>query len=145
PGLHRGPASHRSLLHAVPRARIADPRLSDHPMDDPRSYLPARVHTRPADPMNAIHLHESPDLPAIPVSERLAHPRDLAPAGDRPDARIFLLDPAGIAIAHAALWWRETPPLEGEITGSIGGFDATDEMSAVSLLHAAIARLRTMA
>lgn len=95
--------------------------------------------------MNAIHFHEGPDLPGIPVSERLAHPRDLAPAGDRPDARIFLLDPAGIAIAHAALWWRETPPLEGEITGTIGGFDATDEMSAISLLHAAIARLRTMA
>ena len=54
----------------------------------------------------------------------------MAAAGERPDARVYLTNEDGRIIAHAALWWSETPVHEGERIGAIGGFAALDEEAA---------------
>ncbi len=92
--------------------------------------------------MNPLHFHKGSDVPSLARAEKLADPAKLAPPGENPDARLFVLDPAGEAIAHAALWWTDSPSLDGRRTGAIGGFDAIDETAAKTLLHAATDHLR---
>ena len=60
---------------------------------------------------------------------------------DQPDARVCLTDAAGTAVAHAALWWRDTPERDGARLGCIGGFAAMDGTVACRLLDGAVAAL----
>lgn len=68
----------------------------------------------------------------------------LAPASERPDARVVFRSSEGEMIGHVALWWRETPKLEGEHIGAIGGFHATNSNVAVALLNEASSKLRNV-
>lgn len=62
--------------------------------------------------------------------------------GEMMDARVCLCDEAGDVVAWAALWWRETPELDGRRVGAVGGFGARDGAAAVTLLEAAVERLQ---
>lgn len=66
----------------------------------------------------------------------------LAPAAERPDARIVLIDSGGGVIGQTALWWRDTPVFEHENIGVVGGFAANDLTAARCLLNGAVNRLR---
>lgn len=66
----------------------------------------------------------------------------LAADSERPDARIVLSESSGSLVGHAALWWRETPELDGARVGAIGGFTAQDGESARAVLAAAEEKLR---
>jgi GNAT superfamily N-acetyltransferase len=79
-----------------------------------------------------------PDVPVAPVAGDFVA---LAPVADCPDARVFLTDASGVAVAHAALWWRATPPHDGARLGCIGGFASPDGTSARRLLDGAVAVL----
>ncbi|HUF62339.1 MAG TPA: GNAT family N-acetyltransferase [Verrucomicrobiales bacterium] len=87
-------------------------------------------------------IHDGPDLPGIPARDGLSCAEALAAPEEQPDARIFLIDAAGSSTAHAALWWRHTPLLDGRKTGAIGGFDAVDADAAALLLNRAALHLR---
>jgi len=67
----------------------------------------------------------------------LATPDTLAPSMDNPDSRVFLTEPDGTVVAHAALWWKVTPMIREERIGTIGGFAARDAQSAKILLNGA--------
>lgn len=66
----------------------------------------------------------------------------LSPLEENADGRVFLIGPNGKLVAHAALWWRETPVLDGRNIGTIGGFLASDSDAATALLDAAAQQLR---
>jgi GNAT superfamily N-acetyltransferase len=66
----------------------------------------------------------------------------LAAGAETPDARIVLAKSNGCLTAHVALWWRETPELDGRRVGGIGGFTAVDAESARAVLAAAEQTLR---
>lgn len=87
-------------------------------------------------------IHEGADLPEIPVANGLIRPEALAGPEEGMDARIFLTGEDGASIAHAALWWTDAPPLEGHRLGTIGGFEAKDEATAIRLLEIATGYLR---
>lgn len=94
--------------------------------------------------MNALNLHfqlgsQAPDFESV---EGLPFPETLAAASERADARVFLTNHEEHIVAHAALWWKETPKHEGERVGALGGFCATDEETAKMLLEHAAMRLR---
>jgi GNAT superfamily N-acetyltransferase len=84
-----------------------------------------------------LHFFLNSSIPEMPMAGDLASPETMAPAEENPDARIFLTDENDHAIAHAALWWKETPALEGKKIGAIGGFTAMDADSAKRLLNVA--------
>ncbi len=65
----------------------------------------------------------------------------LAGEAEMPDARVFLTDPNDKLTGHAALWWRETPELDGGRIGAIGGFTAEDAVSARAVLATAEKKL----
>jgi GNAT superfamily N-acetyltransferase len=92
----------------------------------------------------ALHVSERASPADFPMAGDLATPDDLAPAAENPDARIFLVLPDGSVIAHAALWWSETPVHEERRVGAIGGFAATDAGAAKLLLDGAADHLRQM-
>jgi len=94
--------------------------------------------------MNAphFHFHAGPESPDLPLADGLPSPETMAATGERADARVYLTNGDGRCIAHAALWWSETPAFEGERIGTIGGFAALDEVSARILLDHACASLR---
>ncbi len=73
--------------------------------------------------------------PELPTPEASASP------DEHPDARLAVLGDDGMAVAHAALWWRDVPPWPGGRLGCIGGFAARGETVARQLLEAACARL----
>lgn len=75
----------------------------------------------------------------------LPTPDAMAPATENPDARLFVTNSMGEITAHAALWWQDTPLLEGDRVGAIGGFAAGDAETAWRLLDAAADRLRAAA
>jgi GNAT superfamily N-acetyltransferase len=85
--------------------------------------------------------HDGPGCPTLELAAGLQPPDQLAPAPERPDARIFLIED-GKAIAFAALWWKESPPMEGAHIGCLGGFDARDSEAAAALLEGALTPLR---
>ena len=93
--------------------------------------------------MNAsdMQITDGPGCPALPVANGLPSPETLASPAENPDARIQLIDHEGKLVAHAALWWKETPSHDGERLGTIGGFAANDAVSAKRLLDAAADRL----
>lgn len=80
----------------------------------------------------------------LPLAEGLASPETMAATCEHPDARVFLSNADGRVIAYAAMWWNETPCLDGERIGTIGGFAALDEKAAVVLLDHAVGHLREM-
>jgi GNAT superfamily N-acetyltransferase len=94
--------------------------------------------------MNApqIHFQAGPEAPDLPLAGGLPSPENMAASGERADARVFLTNEDGWIVAHAALWWSETPVLEGERIGTIGGFAALDGKSARKLLDHACVRMR---
>jgi len=47
-----------------------------------------------------------------------------------------------VGVARCSLWWREAPPLAGEVPGVIGHFAALDESAAKELLDTACDQLR---
>jgi GNAT superfamily N-acetyltransferase len=82
---------------------------------------------------NIAHIHKG-----TPLAEMQA----LAAEAEMPDARLVLANSSGVVSGHAALWWRETPVLDGSRVGAIGGFAAEDAESARAVLAAAEDRLR---
>jgi GNAT superfamily N-acetyltransferase len=90
----------------------------------------------------ALHVSEGASPADSPMAGDLATPDDLAPAAENPDARIYLVLPDGSVIAHAALWWWETPFHQERRVGAIGGFGATDAAAAKLLLDGAADHLR---
>ncbi|RYD44655.1 MAG: GNAT family N-acetyltransferase [Verrucomicrobiaceae bacterium] len=64
------------------------------------------------------------------------------PGEERSDARIHLTDASGATVAAAALWWTDTPALDGNPIGTIGNFEARDATAAKSLLDHAAGILR---
>jgi GNAT superfamily N-acetyltransferase len=89
--------------------------------------------------MKFIQIFDGASIPAILVGKD-----GMASAAEVPDARIALIDSSGTAIAHAALWWRATPLYQGKEVGTIGGFLASTEEDAGSLLDGAAAHLRNV-
>lgn len=87
-------------------------------------------------------IHEGSTSLDLPLAPGLQPPASLAAANEEPDARIFLRDAQGLTHAFAALWWKDTPLLDGKPIGTIGGFDAVDSPAAALLLDRAIAKLR---
>ena len=94
--------------------------------------------------MNApqIHFHPGSGVFDLPLADGLPSPETMAAASERADARVFLTNQDGRIIAHAALWWSETPVHDSEQIGTIGGFAALDGESARILLDHAASRLR---
>jgi GNAT superfamily N-acetyltransferase len=90
----------------------------------------------------SFHFHPGSAAPALHTADGLPAPDAMAAAAEHSDARVFLTDSDGLAIAHAALWWRETPVMDGSRIGAIGGFAARDEQAAKHLLHGAEDSLR---
>jgi GNAT superfamily N-acetyltransferase len=89
-----------------------------------------------------LRFFQNSPVPEIPMTGALVAPEMIAPAEENPDARIFLTDESGRAIAHAALWWKNTPVFDGKKIGTIGGFAASDLDSAKMLLDGAATHLR---
>jgi GNAT superfamily N-acetyltransferase len=58
------------------------------------------------------------------------------------EAQVAVVDEGGGVCAEAALWWRETPQVEGVRVGAIGQFKADDAATAQVLLTAATDFLR---
>jgi GNAT superfamily N-acetyltransferase len=86
-----------------------------------------------------LHHFDGPSLPECALADGV---EILAPAGESPDARIYLMDGLGDLRAQAALWWRETPLVEGQRIGAIGGFAASGAGPAEQVLAAARTRLK---
>lgn len=92
-----------------------------------------------------ITVSEGFQIPEMSMAGDLPTPDAMAPVTEHPDARVFLTNSNGEIAAHAALWWRDTPLLEGQRVGAIGGFAAGDAEGARHLLAAAADRLRAAA
>jgi GNAT superfamily N-acetyltransferase len=92
-----------------------------------------------------ITVSEGSRIPDVEMAGDLPTPDVMAPEAENPDARIFLADHHGGVVAHAALWWRDTPMREGRRLGAIGGFAAATPGAARELLDAAADRLRAAA
>ena len=90
----------------------------------------------------AFQLHSGPAIPDMIWSEGLLEIRLISPEIEAPDARVIVTESDGIAVAHAALWWNETPEFDGERVGAIGGFTAIDETVTKVLLDGAVEHLR---
>jgi GNAT superfamily N-acetyltransferase len=88
------------------------------------------------------HFHPGAVVPVFQMAECLPAPETMAAAMEHPDARVFLTNADGLVIAHAALWWKDTPVHDGGHIGAIGGFAAHDEQAAKLLLHGAEDSLR---
>ncbi|MEY3897359.1 MAG: hypothetical protein RLZZ214_2880 [Verrucomicrobiota bacterium] len=64
------------------------------------------------------------------------------PGHEESDVRVELVSPDGEVIAHAELWWRDTPELDGARIGAIGNFVAGNAEAAEMLLDGAANHLR---
>ena len=84
-----------------------------------------------------LHIYKSSTIPEV----RMEGGGSL-PEAENPDARVVLIQPDGTAIAHAAMWWRDTPLLDGVPVGTIGAFAALDGGAAEQILQAAMTTLR---
>ncbi len=62
-------------------------------------------------------------------------------ARQRPDGLLLLAGATDRPGGRAALWWHDTPPLEGQRLGLIGHYFAADAAAAAALLQAACAQL----
>lgn len=88
------------------------------------------------------HFFSGPEIPAIAMADGLPSPADLASESEMPDARLYLVEDDGAAVGHVALWWKQTPLLDGTHVGAIGGFTARDGEIAKALLGEASSRLQ---
>ena len=89
-----------------------------------------------------LHLSEGSNYPKNLLFEDIAHPESLAPFAENPDARIFLTAHNGCTIGHLAIWWQDTPTLDGKRIGAIGGFAANDFHAASQMLDCALDYLK---
>ncbi|MDB6078789.1 MAG: family N-acetyltransferase [Akkermansiaceae bacterium] len=89
-------------------------------------------------------LQPGSQIPGLEPVTGLLGPHHLAPAGDLPDARAYVTDGKDFILAHAALWWTDTPKLDGVPIATIGGFEAVDEASAAMLLAGAANHLKSL-
>lgn len=80
--------------------------------------------------------------PALPAFAGMDRSDTLASVEEAPDARLYLTDELGRVCAQAALWWKDTPVLDGKSIGAIGGFAAEGEEAALRILEAAAGCLR---
>jgi len=87
--------------------------------------------------LTGLHYHQGTPLPEI----RLEGDLDL-PEAEHPDARVIMTLPSGMASAHAALWWNDTPLLDCGRVGAIGAFSAINGEAAQQILQAAKSALR---
>lgn len=78
---------------------------------------------------------------SLPLADGLCPPVDLAGASENPDARLVVHGADGRVHGFCALWWKETPEIEGRHIGTIGGFAATGPGATKALLDAACERL----
>lgn len=76
------------------------------------------------------------DTPNLEVLPGMQTPGQCSPPHENADARIIVTNRDSAIIAHAAVWWKESPEMEGHDLGAIGGFSADDEKSAKILLDA---------
>ena len=90
----------------------------------------------------SLHFQIGPETPDVELAEGLPSPDSMASTTEAADARVYVTNDVGQVTAHVALWWKDTPPLDGEKIGTIGGFAALDQESAASLLEHACVRLR---
>lgn len=60
-----------------------------------------------------------------------------AQENEAPDARVVARVDGRVA-GHAALWWSDTPDLDGEKAGAVGGFHAVDEEAARAVLKESV-------
>lgn len=86
---------------------------------------------------NTSLIQDGCEIPALAVIPGLPAPEEYSPAHEQADARVMITNNSSEIIAHAALWWKESPALEGQQLGAIGGFAATDQSAAKELLDLA--------
>ncbi len=84
----------------------------------------------------------NPNIAQIDENDPTPEMVALAAETEMPDARVSLTYFNGSLSGCAALWWRETPELDGVRIGAIGGFTAEDAESARTVLAAAEGKLR---
>lgn len=82
------------------------------------------------------------ELPNLAVISGLPTPAECSATHEHADARVILTNNQSEIIAHAALWWKESPAMEGHQLGAIGGFAASDPDTAKQLLDLACDTLR---
>ncbi len=87
-----------------------------------------------------IRFSNGPGLPEMTLATGLPSPAEMAGEEENPDARLWLSE-GEKTIAHAALWWGDTPFHEGKRLGAIGGFAARDAKAAREILDAACSAL----
>lgn len=88
---------------------------------------------------------EGAGLPDLPAAKGLMEPSQCSPPQEQADSRVIVINDASEIIAHVALWWKDTPPMEGQVLGALGGFDALNEEAAKTCLETAGKRLREQA
>lgn len=81
-----------------------------------------------------VDFSEGPSYPELALRQGVLPFSETASEEERPDGRVFVIDENQEIAAHAALWWNDTPDLEGEKIGAIGGFTSIDEESAKAVL-----------
>jgi GNAT superfamily N-acetyltransferase len=82
------------------------------------------------------------EIPNLAVISGLPTPAECSPPHEQADARIIITNENTEIIAHAAVWWKESPEMPGHRLGAIGGFAAVDQASAKVLLDQACDALR---
>jgi len=76
------------------------------------------------------------------IHEGSATPANLESSSESPDAWVFLASESGPVMGRAAVWFNDTPMLEGRRIGAIGEFSAVDPSAAATVLDGASKRLR---
>jgi len=89
-----------------------------------------------------IQIHPGAGIPQMAWVDGLPGISAISPESETPDARVILADENGTGLAHAALWWNQTPDYEGDPVGAIGGFSAMNGGTTRNLLEAAVNHLR---
>jgi GNAT superfamily N-acetyltransferase len=81
-------------------------------------------------------------IPDLPVISNLPTVAECSAPHEHADARVMITNAQSEIIAHAALWWQQTPLIDGHHLGAIGGFSAIDANSAKQVLDIACDTLR---
>lgn len=87
-------------------------------------------------------IQEGCEIPDPKVISGLPTPAECSPPQEQADARVMITNGQSEIIAHAALWWNESPAMQGHQLGAIGGFAASDPESSKKLLDLACDALR---
>jgi predicted N-acetyltransferase YhbS len=91
-----------------------------------------------------VQIYPGSVIPEIAWSQGVPDIASISPEGEAPDARVIVIGQDGTGVAHAALWWNQTPEFEGERVGAIGGFVAMDAAVTEILLKGAVGHLRSV-